>query len=128
MKELICHLIGDYLLQSDWMASEKVKRFHVALTHGLFYSLPFLFLSPTKTQILIIAVSHAVIDRWRIAKYVVYFKNFISPVSYWYKWDECSITGYNKSRPDWLAVWLMIIADNTLHLVINHFTLAWVKG
>ncbi len=32
-------------------------------------------------------------------------------------------TGYPSATPAWLAVWLLIIADNTLHLLINHYAL-----
>lgn len=34
--------------------------------------------------------------------------------------------GYHKDRPAWLAVWLMIAADNTLHLAINHLALRFL--
>ncbi|WP_205679869.1 DUF3307 domain-containing protein [Paenarthrobacter ureafaciens] len=30
---LLAHLIGDYLIQSDWMASEKTKRWWPAIAH-----------------------------------------------------------------------------------------------
>jgi hypothetical protein len=34
-------------------------------------------------------------------------------------WSECKATGYPPDTPPWLAVWLMIIADNTIHVLIN---------
>jgi len=42
MEQLILHLTGDYLLQSDWMALNKIKSNRAAATHALVYSLPFL--------------------------------------------------------------------------------------
>lgn len=30
---LVAHAVGDYLLQSDWMATEKVKRSVACLAH-----------------------------------------------------------------------------------------------
>ncbi len=41
-------------------------------------------------------------------------------------WADCSETGYYKALPQFLAVWLMIIFDNTMHLVINALTLAYL--
>ncbi len=41
-------------------------------------------------------------------------------------WATCAKTGYPDALSEgmpWLAVWLLIIADNTLHLVCN--ALAW---
>ncbi len=42
--QLLCHAIGDYVIQSDWMANEKTKRSLAALAHVLTYAVPFLFL------------------------------------------------------------------------------------
>jgi hypothetical protein len=40
--QLLAHLIGDYVLQSDWMASNKRTDNGAALAHAIGYSLPFL--------------------------------------------------------------------------------------
>jgi len=156
--QIVAHLIGDYVLQSDWMAGEKTKRSVAALAHALVYSLPFVWLaSPSWSAFAVIAGTHFVIDRWRLARYVVWAKNFIAPPStetneideqaaatvarnplmsaiapvykrarWWHPWAECSGTGYHKDRPPWLAVWLLIIADNTLHLLCNGAALRWL--
>ena len=34
--------------------------------------------------------------------------------------------GYPNSSPAWLTVWLMIIADNTLHLTINFIAITFM--
>ncbi|AWN05894.1 hypothetical protein SEA_CRICKO_28 [Streptomyces phage CricKo] len=116
---LLAHLVGDYILQSDWMANEKTKRWFPAWAHGVTYGLPFLFVTNSPWALAVIVVTHVVIDRYRLAKYVIWAKNFIAPRKWWYSWRECSGTGYHHSRPAWLATWLLIIADNTIHLVIN---------
>jgi hypothetical protein len=41
--QLVAHAVGDYILQSDWMANEKTKRSLAALLHVMTYALPFLF-------------------------------------------------------------------------------------
>ena len=129
MSELLCHLFGDYIIQSDWMATQKTERWWPAFMHGWTYTIPFLFLTTNMTALLIICVSHIIIDRFRLARYVVWLKNFLAPirkseVELWNpSFAECRATGYPPDRPTWLTVWLMIIADNTMHLTINHFAL-----
>lgn len=117
---VLAHLTGDYLLQSDWMANEKTKRWWPAVVHGWTYTIPYaLFVTHSQWALLVISVTHIVIDRYRLARHVVWAKNLLAPRRYRYPWAECSATGYHRSRPEWLAVWLMIIADNTLHLILN---------
>jgi hypothetical protein len=35
-------------------------------------------------------------------------------------------TGYPPTTPIWLSTWLLIVADNTLHLAINYAALRWL--
>jgi hypothetical protein len=116
---LLAHLLGDYVLQSDWMANEKTKKWIPAWAHAVIYGIPFVFITQSTIALFVIVVTHAVIDHYRLARYVVWVKNFLAPRSWWYSWSECKATGYHESRPPWMTVWLMIIADNTLHLIIN---------
>jgi len=147
--QIVLHAIGDYVLQSDWMATEKTKRSVPALAHALVYTLPFLFLTRSPLALLVIAGTHFVIDRWRLARYLCWIKNYLAPK--WIEttctcvppaqgctdcgktwlvrnqpWSECSATGYHKERPAWLAVWLMILTDNVLHLLCNGAALTWL--
>lgn len=122
---LLAHLVGDYLIQSDWMANEKTKRWCPAWVHAITYGLPYLFVTQSPVAIAVIVITHAVIDRYRLARYVVWAKNLVAPRSHRYPWSECSATGYHKDRPVWMTVWLMIIADNTIHLMINSAAVLW---
>lgn len=115
---ILAHLVGDYILQTDYMAQEKTRRWTPAILHGITYTLPFLFITQSPVALLIICVTHIIIDRFRLAKYLVYLKNQIAPKRFRYKFGESS-SGYAKTVPDWMGVWLMIVADNTLHLLIN---------
>ena len=36
-----------------------------------------------------------------------------------------SMTGFDPETPAWMAVWLLIITDNTLHLSINRLALSY---
>jgi len=151
--QLLAHAIGDYILQSDWMALSKTKRWAPCAVHAITYGLPFLFLSPSWKALAIIIGTHYLIDRYRLARYVVWAKNFLAPHStveielvpntpeasspdgyvhqyvekrWWHPWSECAATGYHKDRPAFLAVWLMIIADNLCHIVINALALKYL--
>jgi Protein of unknown function (DUF3307) len=230
MEQLITHLFGDYIFQSEWMANGKTKTSWPALVHALVYSLCFVPLCwvaakdltpkpdvcityvdrlgneticqpvampkdgerfspqlapgavnwnlyatrpmPVWTPRyfrwlpwLVIFGSHFLIDRFRLARYVVWVKNFIGPRRMWlerrdYKngkdgapflladlnedfnyttvshsvidrhWINPPLhhcpAGYPSTTPIWLSTWLLIIADNTLHLAINYAALRWL--
>lgn len=136
MEQLILHLIGDYITQSDWMANGKTSRYLPAMVHATVYSLPFLLLKPSWLAFVAILVTHFFIDRFRLAKYVVFAKNFIGTphggddgrgkCDCGIEWADCSATGYPSKTPPFLAVWLMIIADNTMHLTINYLSLRYL--
>ena len=117
--QLILHAVGDYVLQSDWMANEKTKRSLPCLVHVLFYTALFITVTQSPLALAVIGGSHFLIDRFRLAKYICYAKNFLAPRSHWYPWKKCAATGYSEDRPAWLAVWLLIITDNLLHVTIN---------
>lgn len=121
--QLVAHAVGDYILQSDWMANEKTKRSLAAAIHALVYTLPFLFLTQSPAALAVISTTHFVIDRWRLARFVVWAKNWLGPN---HPWSECSGTGYHRDRPPWLAVWLLIIADNVMHVLINGAAIRWL--
>lgn len=121
--QLVLHAIGDYLLQSDWMANNKTKHSGAAFAHALVYSLPFLLLTTMAVPWLVILGTHFLIDRFRLARYVVWAKNWLGPNR---PWSECVATGYPADRPAWLAVWLLIIADNVLHVIINGLALRYL--
>ena len=74
MLQLILHLIGDYVTQSDWMAQNKTKAHFPAAAHALVYSLPFLLIGSWQA-FAVICATHFLIDRFRLARFVVYAKN-----------------------------------------------------
>ena len=123
MEQLILHLIGDFITQSDWMAVNKNKHSWPALCHAVVYSLPF-FLIGSPLAVGVVFASHFLIDRYRLVRHVIWAKNCLSPTRH--PWSECSQTGFHKSMPDWFATWLMIVADGTLHLTCNYCCLRWL--
>ena len=118
MDMLIIHLIGDYMLQSDNMAKNKEVSLKWAFIHAFVYTIPFILLTLSIKALFFIMVTHAFIDRYKLAKYIIFYWNKLwnGPKS----WHECDIkTGYSKQKPIWLATWLFIIIDNTMHLILN---------
>lgn len=109
------------------MATEKTHDSIWALVHAVTYTLPFTLITHSFAALAVILLSHFVIDRWRLVRYVVWFKNW------WFGgnwsapgWWKVTATGYPDDTPPWLAVWLMIIADNTIHVLINGASIRWL--
>lgn len=121
--QLLAHVVGDYLLQSDWMAREKTTKWLPALVHAVLYATPFLLLRPSAVAWFMIAGSHLVIDRWRLARYVCWAGGWLAPRPP-RGWTECQATGFPPERDPWMSSWLLIITDNTLHVLINGLALA----
>ena len=120
----LCHLIGDYLLQTDHMASEKTKHPEIAALHAATYTLPFLLVTRDPRRLLLIGATHWLVDRFRLARPLVWAKNQATWVAHYrYRYDEAGWHGYRTDKPEWLAGWLLILADNTIHLVTNHLIL-----
>jgi hypothetical protein len=122
--QLVAHAVGDYLLQSEWMATEKLKRWFPAFVHCVFYILPFLFITQNPYTLAVIFGTHFVIDRWHLARYVVWIKNRPWPDSA--PWSECSKTGFDSRTEPWMAGWLLIIIDNILHILINGLAITYI--
>lgn len=124
MEQLLAHLMGDYCLQNHQMANRKTGSWRWAAVHAAFYGLPFLLLVSGWEQWAAIVLSHALIDRYRLA-------------SWWVGFWGVGTNGWIMDRlrgriepvedaPPFLAVWLVIIVDNTMHLAINYSALRWL--
>lgn len=126
--QVLAHAIGDYILQSHWMATEKTKNSVAAAVHAVTYTLPFLFITQAVVPLAIICGTHFLVDRFRLARYVVWLKN--GPMRWSaeegeYCMKHLTATGYQDDVPPWLSVWLLIIADNILHVAINGLALKY---
>jgi hypothetical protein len=122
--QIVAHAVGDYILQSDWMVREKYQNSIATLCHVVFYSLPFLLLTQNPWTLLVISGTHFVIDRWRLARYVIWAKNWAWPDSR--PWSECTETGYPPDMPAHASMWLFIIVDNILHVIINGAAIRYI--
>lgn len=119
--QIVAHLVGDYLLQTHWMATQKTKQSVAAAVHAIVYTLPFLLLTQSPAALAVITCTHFAIDRWRLARLFVWARDQIGPRGN--SWCECSATGFPAEMPAWLSVWLLIVTDNVIHILINGFAL-----
>lgn len=117
--QLWAHALGDYVVQSDWMALHKRTSVFACGVHAISYSVGFWIIGASWTQLLFIAGTHFVIDHLAIARYIVWFKNKIWDWKTYPSFAECDRTGYPNVGDAWMTVWLYIIVDNLLHVTCN---------
>jgi len=101
MNYVLAHLVGDFLIQNDWMAKGKKTSNWICLLHAVTYTIPFWFCGLLWWQIGAIMVQHFYQDRW----------NFVG----WFM----KVTGKREDGflgPP-MAPWSIIVTDNILHLL-----------
>jgi hypothetical protein len=99
MNWIIAHLIGDYILQNDWMATGKKQKSWICAVHVLTYLVPFLFCDFKIWQIALIGIQHFAQDR---TNFIVWFMN---------------IKGQAKFASPPMAPWSIILTDNIIHIL-----------
>jgi hypothetical protein len=101
---LMAHLIGDYLLQNDWMAVNKKLRNLPCFVHVALYTLT--VLAATRWPwwaIVIVFATHFAQDR---TEFVLWFMRVKGQAGF--------------AKPP-LAPWSIIVVDNVLHLCVLWF-------
>lgn len=71
---IMCHMIGDYVLQSNFIATTKGKNWYHLFTHSVLYVVPFYICFGFVWQLAVIFVAHLIIDPLK-ARY--------SKINYW---------------------------------------------
>jgi hypothetical protein len=102
------------------MAQEKTSRSLPALAHAASYTACFLPVTRDWRRLAVIGCTHFVIDRWRLARHITWAKNQLAPKRHR---PGHTATGYSEFQPEWLTFWLLILADNTIHLAFNELAL-----
>lgn len=119
MLQLILHGIGDYFLQTDHQALNKKNKgwngFWNCLKHCTTYSLPF-FLIGSWQAVLIIFLTHFIIDRTNVIAWMLAYKNGIKTIDNF---------GFGLDRPFAITIWLFIICDNLMHIICNYLALRY---
>ena len=59
---IFCHLVGDYVLQTDFIAKTKGKNWYHLIVHCVLYCLPFFVLFGLTWQLSFIFIMHMIID------------------------------------------------------------------
>jgi len=124
MEQILAHLFGDYVLQSSHMALHKTRRGSVAILHATLYTIPFLLITLSPPALATILGTHALIDRYRLARYISRARNMLGDPAHWQRYRTAN--GYPVATPVWLSAWLEIVIDNTLHLTINYFSIKYL--
>jgi len=104
---IIGHLVGDYLLQNDWMAAEKKRDWFVAFIHATIWAMAVLLFSGWGsfhgTHGLIVAacliIPHAIQDHSNL-------------VRWWMR-----LIGQRVFSEPPMAPWSIIVVDNVWHIV-----------
>ena len=84
-KLVLCHLVGDYVLQIDFIAKSKGQNIYHLLVHCLLYCLPFYILFGFVWQLIPLVLLHMVIDilkaRYKLIPYwldqVLHYATFL---------------------------------------------------
>lgn len=62
IKLILCHLLGDYVLQNDFIANSKGSNLYHLFVHCLLYCLPFYVVFGLTWQLIPVLVLHNVVD------------------------------------------------------------------
>jgi hypothetical protein len=106
---IYAHLIGDFLIQNDWMAEGKKRSSVICTVHVLTYMLPFLFCHLTPLQFLLIYAQHWLQDR---TPFVIWFMRR---------------TGHEKFASPPMAPWSVIVVDQILHILWMAAVVAYAR-
>ena len=59
---IMCHLVGDYILQSNFIATTKDENLYHLFVHCVLYILPFIIYFGFTWQAIVVFISHFIID------------------------------------------------------------------
>ena len=62
MDWIFCHLVGDYVLQVDFIANTKGKNWYHLFVHCMLYILPFRIVYGTDWRLIVLFATHISID------------------------------------------------------------------
>lgn len=62
IKILMCHMLGDYVIQIDYLSQNKGKDWYILFAHCVTYAFPFAVLFGFDYKCLIVILTHFVVD------------------------------------------------------------------
>ncbi len=72
---VLCHLVGDYVLQCDFIAQTKGKNWYHMFVHCALYCLPYLLVFGITWKIAFIFISHVVVDTLKARYHKISYLN-----------------------------------------------------
>ncbi len=69
IKLILCHLVGDYVLQIDYLAKTKGNNYYHLLVHCVLYCLPFYVVFGFVWQLIPLLILHIIVDFLKAKKY-----------------------------------------------------------
>lgn len=74
-KLLVCHMLGDYVMQTDFLARTKGESWWHLLAHCVTYTVPFAVVFGVDWRVAWLLSTHIIIDtlkaRWRVIDYLM---------------------------------------------------------
>lgn len=129
MAELLAHLFGDFPFQNHLMATRKPVSTTFAAVHVAIYTAWFIaWTDASAAALFVIAATHFLIDRFRLARYWVEFYGVGCEGWIVRTLRERGILKVDpiEPAPPLLVLVLLIVVDNTFHLAINNLALTWL--
>jgi hypothetical protein len=96
---ILCHLVGDFFIQTDWMARNKRVKPWVCAMHAVTYALPFILVGISPLQGGLTAFTHYAVDVWGLGRW--FMKH----------------TGHEEFATGPLAPWSIVLTDQIIHLL-----------
>lgn len=114
---ILAHLVGDYLLQNDWLAKYKTESsfrgFVACVLHCAIYTATLLVLTQGVYHYgvyLMVFGAHCLVDHLSLAR----------------KW-MLNVSGQRDFVHN-MSPWSVIVVDNTIHLLTSWFAIMWHHG
>lgn len=71
---IFCHVVGDYILQQDFIAKTKGENWYHLFVHCMLYILPFRIMYGTDWRLAMLFITHIIIDalkaRYKVINYI----------------------------------------------------------
>lgn len=96
---IYAHLIGDYIIQNDWMAKGKKTSSWICAVHVATYMIPYLLCGFTWWQLLAIGAEHFIQDRTNVVVW------------------SMRVLGKSQFAEAPMAPWSIIVLDNIYHIL-----------
>lgn len=112
----VFHKVGDYMLQTSYMALNKYRSWDAAIYHAIAYTSIHVFLTHDIPDLLFIGITHLLIDRYRLAALWVAFINK--------HWHLCRNWEWIKQKP-LVPPEVVLENDQVMHLICNAIALFW---